>query len=76
MSYKKETINMPKVTLDEVEYNTDDFNETQGKIVNEISYNNNLQTQLDYQLQSLRKTGETLVAMLKKELETTEKESE
>tara|TARA_R100000935_G_C2785526_1_gene143574 strand:+ start:114 stop:317 length:204 start_codon:yes stop_codon:yes gene_type:complete len=67
---------MPKVTLDEVEYNTDDFNETQGKIVNEISYNNNLQTQLDYQLQSLRKTGETLVAMLKKELETTEKESE
>jgi len=67
---------MPKVTLDEVEYDTDDFNETQGKIVNEISYNNNLQTQLDYQLQSLRKTGETLVAMLKKELETTEKESE
>ena len=60
---------MAKLTLDEVEYDTDDFNETQGKIVNEISYNNNLQTQLDYQLQSLRKTGETLVAMLKKELE-------
>jgi|TARA_B110000977_G_C10789401_1_gene381812 hypothetical protein len=60
---------MAKLTLDEVEYDTDDFNETQGKIVNEISYNNQLQTQLDYQLQSLRKTGETLVAMLKKELE-------
>jgi|TARA_B110000503_G_scaffold8522_1_gene11591 hypothetical protein len=60
---------MAKLTLDEVEYDTDDFNETQGKIVNEIAYNNNLQTQLDYQLQSLRKTGETLVAMLKKELE-------
>ena len=60
---------MAKLTLDEVEYDTDDFNETQGKIVNEISYNNQLQTQLDYQLQSLRKTGETLVDMLKKELE-------
>ena len=60
---------MAKLTLDEVEYDTDDFNETQGKIVNEIAYNNNLQRQLDYQLQSLRKTGETLVAMLKKELE-------
>ena len=60
---------MAKLTLDEVEQDTDDFNETQGKSVNEIAHNNNVQTQLDNQLQSLRKTGETLVAMLKKELE-------
>ena len=68
---------MATLTLDEVEYETDNFNDLQNQIVGEIQYNNNLQTQLDYQLQSLRSMGESLVVRLKKELtETTKTESE
>jgi hypothetical protein len=68
---------MATLTLDEVEYETDNFNDLQNQIVGEIQYNNNLQTQLDYQLQSLRSMGESLVVRLKEELtETTKTESE
>ena len=68
---------MATLTLDEIEYETDNFNDLQNQIVGEIQYNNNLQTQLDYQLQSLRSMGESLVVRLKEELtETTKTESE
>tara|TARA_R110000796_G_scaffold238272_1_gene358594 strand:- start:589 stop:795 length:207 start_codon:yes stop_codon:yes gene_type:complete len=68
---------MATLTLDEVEYETDNFNELQEQIVGEIQYNNNVQTQLNYQLQGLRSMGDSLVARLKKELtETTKTESE
>jgi len=55
---------MVKITLHEVEYETDNFDDEQKKIVTEIKYNSNLQTQIDYQLHSLRKLGETLVLNL------------
>jgi len=55
---------MVKITLNEVGYETDNFDDEQKKIVTEIKYNSNLQTQIDYQLHSLRKLGETLVLNL------------
>jgi len=36
----------------------------------EINYNNNVQTQLNYQLQSVRATADILVRKLKEELDT------
>ena len=69
---------MAKLTLDEVEYETDDFTEDQNKLLGEIQYNNNIQTQMNYQLQGLRSMSESLVAALKNTLttETLKAESE
>ena len=69
---------MAKLTLDEVEYETDDFTEDQNKLLGEIQYNNNVQTQMNYQLQGLRSMSESLVAALKNTLttETPKAESE
>lgn len=69
---------MAKLTLDEVEYETDDFTEDQNKLLGEIQYNNNIQTQMNYQLQGLRSMSESLVAALKNTLttETPKPESE
>lgn len=69
---------MVKLTLDEVEYETDDFTEDQNKLLGEIQYNNNIQTQMNYQLQGLRSMSESLVAALKNTLttETPKAESE
>ena len=69
---------MVKLTLDEVEYETDDFTEDQNKLLGEIQYNNNIQTQMNYQLQGLRSMSESLVAALKNTLttETPKPESE
>jgi len=69
---------MVKLKLDEVEYETDDFTEDQNKLLGEIQYNNNVQTQMNYQLQGLRSMSDSLVAALKDSLttETTKQESE
>ena len=66
---------MGKVTLDDIEYESDDFTDVQKNVLTEINYNNNLQTQLKYQLQSVQTTAELLIRKLKEEL-TTEPESE
>ena len=66
---------MGKVTLDDIEYESDDFTDVQKNVLTEINYNNNLQTQLKYQLQSVQTTAELLLRKLKEEL-TTETESE
>ena len=66
---------MGKVTLDDIEYESDDFTDVQKNELTEINYNNNLQTQLKYQLQSVQTTAELLIRKLKEEL-TTETESE
>ena len=66
---------MTKVTLDDIEYESDDFTDVQKNVLTEINYNNNLQTQLKYQLQSVQTTAELLIRKLKEEL-TTETESE
>ncbi len=69
---------MAKLTLDDVEYETDDFTDEQKQILGEITYNNNLQTQLKYQMQGMEVMNNMLVAKLKEVLivETTETESE
>lgn len=68
---------MAKLTLDDVEYETDNFTEEQTQMLQEITFNNNLQTQLNYQLNSLRIASELLVGKLKTTLETeTPEESE
>ena len=66
---------MVKVTLDDLEYESDDFTDLQKNILSEINYNGNVQTQLSYQLQSIKNTADMLIAKLKEDL-TTETESE
>ena len=61
---------MVKITLDEVEHETDDFTEEQNIWVNEITYNSNIQNQLTYQLNGLKISNELLVDKLRKSLET------
>ena len=66
---------MATVTLDDIEYESDDFTDVQKSLLTEINYNNNVQTQLKYQLQSVQTSAELLLPKLKEEL-TTETESE
>jgi len=61
---------MVKVTLDDVEYESDDFTDLQKNILAEINYNGNVQTQLRYQLQSIKTSGDMLIAKLKEDLTT------
>ena len=69
---------MATLTLDDVEYETDNFTDIQKQILTEITYNNNIQTQFKYQLQGMGVMNNMLVAKLKEELstETTTTESE
>ena len=66
---------MTKVTLDETEYDTDNFTDLQKNMLSEINYNNNLQTQLTYTLQSVRTSADILLTKLKNNL-TPKTESE
>ena len=66
---------MVKVTLDDLEYESDDFTDLQKNILAEINYNGNVQTQLRYQLQSIKTSGDILIGKLKEDL-TTKTESE
>ena len=66
---------MTKVTLNETEYDTDDFTDLQKNMLSEINYNNNLQTQLTYTLQSVRTSADILLTKLKDNL-TPKTESE
>jgi hypothetical protein len=61
---------MVKVTLDETEYESDDFTTEQKQMLSEINYNNNVQTQLKYQLQSVIGTANILLVKLKENLTT------
>ena len=49
---------MVKITLDDLEYESDDFTDLQKNILAEINYNGNVQTQLRYQLQSIKTSGD------------------
>jgi hypothetical protein len=40
---------MPKITIDEVEYDTDNFNETAVQAYNELLMANNIKQQANYQ---------------------------
>jgi lysyl-tRNA synthetase class II len=56
--------------VDDVEYDTDDFTDVQNNIVKELVYNSNVQTQLDYQSNSLKVSQQLLTTKLKETLET------
>jgi len=62
---------MVTLTLDDTEYETDDFTEEQNKLVQEITYSTNVKNQLAFQLNSLHSFNEQLVERLRKTLETT-----
>jgi len=57
-----------KVTLDDVEYDSDNFTEAQQNILGEINFNNTLSTNLNYQLSSLKVVSDLLVGKLKTSL--------
>ena len=59
---------MTKVTLDDVEYDSEDFTEDQQKILGEIVYNKNLASNLNYQVTSLNVVSEILSDRLKASL--------
>ena len=67
-------IDLNKVTIDEVEYESDDFTDTQKNLLQEITINNNIQSSKNYEIHCLKFTNETLVAKLKEELDTPEAE--
>ena len=63
---------MVTMTLDEKEYETEDFTEEQHKLLQEIQYNNNIQMQLNYQSNSLQAANEAIVNKLRISLEAKE----
>tara|TARA_S200002703_G_scaffold20885_1_gene17330 strand:- start:1517 stop:1714 length:198 start_codon:yes stop_codon:yes gene_type:complete len=63
---------MVTMTLDEKEYETDDFTEDQHKLLREIQYNNSIQMQLNYQSNSLQAANDAIVNKLRISLEAKE----
>ena len=59
---------MTKVTLNDVEYDSENFTEDQKKILGEIVYNKNLASNLSYQVTSLNVVSEILSDRLKDSL--------
>ncbi len=59
---------MTKVTLDSIEYDSEDFTEDQQKILGEIVYNKNLASNLSYQVTSLNVVAKILSDKLKASL--------
>tara|TARA_R110001592_G_scaffold4723_1_gene26372 strand:+ start:350 stop:562 length:213 start_codon:yes stop_codon:yes gene_type:complete len=60
---------MVKVTLNDIEYDSEDFNETQIALLAEIQYSATMKRQLEFQLASVSNMGGLLVDKLKQALE-------
>jgi len=60
---------MAKVTLNDTEYDSEDFNETQIALLAEIQYSATMKRQLEFQLASVSNMGVLLVDKLKQALE-------
>ena len=60
---------MVKVTLNDIEYDSEDFNETQIALLAEIQYSATMKRQLEFQLASMSNMGSLLVDKLKQALE-------
>jgi|TARA_R110002153_G_scaffold180197_1_gene333660 ABC-type polysaccharide/polyol phosphate transport system ATPase subunit len=60
---------MAKVTLNDIEYDSEDFNETQIALLAEIQYSATMKRQLEFQLASVSNMGVLLVDKLKQALE-------
>ena len=56
---------MTKITLDDIEYDSEDFSKDQAATLQEIQYNGNVKRQLKYQLHSVVTVGGILVERLK-----------
>ena len=56
---------MAKVTLNDIEYDSEDFNETQIALLAEIQYSATMKRQLEFQLASVSNMGVLLVDKLK-----------
>jgi hypothetical protein len=61
---------MTKITLDEVEYDTEDFSEDQNKMLNELIANKNVAASLKYQLNGVSIVADLLLKKLKETLVT------
>ena len=59
---------MTKITLDDIDYDTDDFTEDQSAVMKEIQLNGNSKGSLEYQLYCVNVQGERLVRTLKTSL--------
>lgn len=59
---------MTKVTLNDVEYDTENFTKDQNKILTELVRNNNVKSNLEYQLYSLNLVADLLLNKLNKSL--------
>ena len=60
---------MAKVTLNDIEYDSEDFNETQLSLLTEIQYSAKMKRQLEFQLASMSNMGILLVDKLNQALE-------
>ena len=60
---------MAKVTLNDIEYDSEDFNEAQLSLLTEIQYSATMKRQLEFQLASMSNMGVLLVDKLKQALE-------
>tara|TARA_R110002020_G_scaffold41818_1_gene122936 strand:- start:3650 stop:3862 length:213 start_codon:yes stop_codon:yes gene_type:complete len=61
---------MAKITLDEIEYDTEDFTEKEVAMLNEIQFNGSIKQQLEYQWRCVSNVGNSLVKELKASLES------
>jgi hypothetical protein len=61
---------MAKITLDEIEYDTEDFTEKEVAMLNEIQFNGSIKQQLEYQWRCVSNSGNSLVKELKASLES------
>ena len=59
---------MTKITLDDIEYDSEDFNEYQATIYKELINNHNVTVGIQYQLNSLNVVRDLLVKKLKTSL--------
>ena len=60
---------MAKVTLNDIEYDSEDFNEAQLSLLTEVQYSATMKRQLEFQLASVSNMGVLLVDKLKQALE-------
>tara|TARA_R110000751_G_scaffold117753_5_gene218056 strand:+ start:3585 stop:3788 length:204 start_codon:yes stop_codon:yes gene_type:complete len=60
---------MTKVTLNDIEYDTEDFNEDQLQILNQLSRNENVIQSLKCQLNGVSVVSEILIKRLKDSLD-------
>ena len=59
---------MTKITLDDIEYDSEDFNEDQATTYRELINNNNVTVGIQYQLNSLNVVRNLLIKRLKTSL--------